>query len=76
MEDHFSVNLPAVVSPGQSVNSLVKDFKGKVHKVKDAAGLASVDLDPQGMNLIVVTLNPLHGSQNEEETVAGNGKKG
>ncbi|KAK3103067.1 hypothetical protein FSP39_016210 [Pinctada imbricata] len=70
MDEHFSVNLPSVISPGKAITQLIKMFDGKVHQAKTVNDIGKLNLGEP--SLIIVTLEPVHGSSNEEKVVAKN----
>lgn len=67
MDEHFSVNLPAVTAPKSAVEDLSSTFKGEVIKVDNPEDFENLDLDKDKAYMIVVSLKPVTGSSEEDE---------
>ncbi|XP_046561178.1 V-type proton ATPase subunit S1-like [Haliotis rubra] len=74
MDDNFSVNLPAVHSPKDVIDSLMKEFKGRVHSVSSPEHVSGLKMEKDKSYLILVLL-PATGQKNEEKAISKNDEK-
>ncbi|XP_060570834.1 V-type proton ATPase subunit S1-like [Ruditapes philippinarum] len=63
MDDQFSVHLPAVVSPKETIESLSKVFSGKVIKVDNPDEFANLKIKDNEGYLIIVSLQPIRSEE-------------
>ena len=64
MDDQFSVHLPAVVNPKETIESFAKTFAGKVLTAENPEEFANLNIKNDEGYLIIVTLQPI---KTEEE---------
>ncbi|XP_067684573.1 V-type proton ATPase subunit S1-like [Haliotis asinina] len=74
MDDNFSVNLPAVHSPKDVIDGLMKEFKGRVHSVSSPEHVSGLKMEKDKSYLILVLL-PATGQKNEEKAISKNDEK-
>lgn len=75
MDDHFSVNLPAVHSPKAVIDGLMKEFKGRVHSVSSPEHVSGLKMEKDKSYLIMVLLPATGQEKNEERAISKNGKR-
>lgn len=64
MDNQFSLQLPAVVSPKETIESLSKSFAGKIVRIDNPEEFANLKLEDGKGYLIIVSLQPI---QSQEE---------
>lgn len=64
MDNQFSIQLPAVTNPKETIDSLSKSFSGEVVRVDNPDEFANLKLEDSKSYLIIVNLEPI---QSQEE---------